>query len=94
MGFITNEAVDIIKKLEEKSEDTAEKVALGLAVNAMKHFTSGTYECFHCGSNSVVWDSDFDLEDFGYEGVGVVHECHCANCGADITYAVRFDEEE
>jgi hypothetical protein len=23
-----------------------------------------------------------------------VHECHCANCGARITYWVRFDEDE
>ena len=28
------------------------------------------YECFHCGHRSVVWDSDFIFEDFGYEGEG------------------------
>lgn len=42
------------------------------------------YECFHCGMNSVVWDSDFG--DYGYEGAGVVHICHCSNCSAEIEY--------
>jgi hypothetical protein len=42
--------------------------------------------------NSVCWDSDFDFEDFGYEGVGVVHICHCANCGAEIEYKVPSEE--
>lgn len=43
---------------------------------------TGGYECFHCLCNSVVWDSDFDFEDCGYEGDGIVHLLHCANCGA------------
>ena len=29
------------------------------------------YECFHCGTKSVIWDSDFDFEDYGYEGKGI-----------------------
>ena len=33
-------------------------------------------------------DIDFDFEDFGYEGVGIVHVCHCSNCGAEIEYRV------
>lgn len=44
------------------------------------------YECFHCLKKAVVWDSDFDFSDFGYEGEGVVHICHCSNCGAEIEY--------
>lgn len=51
------------------------------------------YECFHCGSRSVYWQADFDLADYGYEGIGVVHECKCMNCGAEITYDCRFDRE-
>ena len=31
------------------------------------------YECFHCGERSVIWQSDFTFEDFGYEGDGIVH---------------------
>lgn len=46
------------------------------------------YECFHCGEKSVIWDSDFDYEDYGEEGEGIIHECHCTNCGAQITYRV------
>lgn len=52
------------------------------------------YECFHCGCRTVVWDADFDFDDFEYEGVGVVHHCHCENCGAEIEYKVRMDGEE
>ena len=51
------------------------------------------YQCFHCLENTVVWDSDYDYEDFGYEGEGIVHICHCANCGAEIEYRVANNEE-
>ena len=50
------------------------------------------YECFHCGTRSVIWDSDFSFEDFGYEGKGVVHVCHCCKCGAEIEYKVLIEE--
>lgn len=46
------------------------------------------FECFHCGAIAVVWDSDFMYEEFGLEGDGVVHICHCCNCGAEIEYHV------
>ena len=49
------------------------------------------YECFHCLHNSVIWDADFDFEDFCMEGEGIVHSCHCTHCGADITYFIRTD---
>ena len=52
------------------------------------------YECFHCLQKSVIWDSDFDFEDFGYDGEGVIHVCHCVNCGADIEYRIRTDNQE
>lgn len=52
------------------------------------------YECFHCGAKSVIWDSDWDFSDYGLDGMGVVHTCHCMNCGAVIEYYVRFDDEE
>ena len=52
------------------------------------------YECFHCGQNSVVWDSDFNFEDYCLEGEGIVHVCHCTNCGAEIEYRVRTDTED
>lgn len=52
------------------------------------------YECFHCCCRAVIWDADFDFEDYGLEGEGIIHECHCTNCGARITYAISIDDEE
>jgi transcription elongation factor Elf1 len=51
------------------------------------------YECFHCGAVSVVWDADFSYEDFGLDGSGLVHVCHCGNCGARITYEIDCEED-
>lgn len=51
------------------------------------------YECFHCGEKSVIWDSDFSFEDYGYEGEGIVHMCHCTNCGANILYTISLEDE-
>ena len=52
------------------------------------------YECFHCGERKIVWNSDYDFSDFGLEGKGIVHVCHCTNCGAEVEYRIRTDEEE
>lgn len=56
------------------------------------------YECFHCGQKSVHWCSDFDFEDYGLlDEEGIIHVCHCDNCGADIEYYVPINvnkEEE
>ena len=52
------------------------------------------YECFNCGERAVVWDGDFTFEDYCMYGDGIIHECHCTNCGARIIYEVSFDEEE
>lgn len=63
------------------------------------------YECFHCGFRSVIWNGDFDFEDYGYEGEGIIHTLTCQHCGAEIEYAIAannncvgqmslFEEEE
>lgn len=52
------------------------------------------YECFHCGHRTVIWDADFSFEDFAYDGDGIVHICHCSNCGAEIEYRIRLDKDE
>lgn len=52
------------------------------------------YECFHCCQKAVIWDSDFMFEECGYEGYGIVHFCHCTNCGAEIEYRIPLDDEE
>ena len=54
---------------------------------------SGGYQCFHCLTNGVSWDADFSFEDYGLEGEGIVHVCHCSNCGAEIEYYVKIGEE-
>lgn len=52
------------------------------------------YECFNCLQRAVIWDNDFMFEDYGMEGYGVIHECHCENCGARITYYVPIDKSD
>ena len=54
---------------------------------------SGKYECFHCGSRSVIWQADFSFEDMGYDGDGIVHICTCSNCGAEIEYRIPIEKE-
>ena len=52
------------------------------------------YECFHCGQRAVIWDADFDYEDYGYEGEGIVQVCHCTHCGAEILYMITCDDPD
>ena len=52
------------------------------------------FECYHCGCLSVIWDCDYDFEDFFYEGEGIVQTFHCTACGAQIEYMIPFDTEE
>lgn len=52
------------------------------------------FECFHRLCRSVVWDCDYNFEDFGYEGEGVVQVLHCENCGAEIEYRVPMNKDE
>lgn len=51
------------------------------------------HKCFHCGQRAVIWDTDADFEDFGFEGDGVVLMLHCAKCGAEIIYKIPADIE-
>lgn len=52
------------------------------------------FECFNCLHRSVVWESDFTFEDYGYVGEGIVHNLYCCNCGAEIEYRVPFESED
>lgn len=51
------------------------------------------YQCFHCGHMSVIWGGDFDFSDYGLEGEGIIHDCHCTHCGAHITYECPINSE-
>jgi len=52
------------------------------------------YQCFNCTENTVILDSDFSFEDLGYIGEGIVHICHCTNCGAFIEYRVSTEDDD
>lgn len=53
------------------------------------------FECFHCCKKAVIWDADFDSSDWGLEGNGVVHVCHCTHCGARIhVFSGERDQED
>lgn len=52
------------------------------------------YQCFHCLCNTVVWQNDFDFADYGLDGDGIVHCLCCSNCGAEIEYYVRVDDDD
>lgn len=56
----------------------------------------GLFQCFHCGQNGVIWDSDFTGDDVFANGddTGVVHFCHCVKCGAEIQYYIKGNEED
>lgn len=52
------------------------------------------YECFHCGHRSVIWQSDFDFADFGYDDeVGIIHILYCSHCGAEIEYRISCEDK-
>lgn len=59
-----------------------------------KKKSSELFECFFCSHRALIWQRDYDFEDFGYEGEGIVQILHCANCGADVEYKVPFYNEE
>ena len=40
-------------------------------------------KCYNCASD-MIWGSDFDFEDFGYDGEGIVSSFTCPKCS---TYA-------
>ena len=51
------------------------------------------YQCFHCGHYTVYWSGDFMFDEYRYEGNGIIHECHCMFCNADITYMIPIEED-
>lgn len=51
-------------------------------------------QCFHCRHNTVGWVNDYDYEEYGLKGKGIVEICHCSNCGADIEYHIDLGDEE
>lgn len=50
-------------------------------------------KCFICGEE-VIWESDFDSDDYGYEEQGIIHNYHCPKCGADYEVFEKFNAED
>jgi len=48
--------------------------------------------CWHCNSE-VIWGGDFDFEDYGMEGEGIVSNLTCSNCKAYYECYLDFEEE-
>lgn len=42
----------------------------------------------------MIWESDFMFEDYGLDGEGIVQNCHCTHCGADIVYMIPISQNE
>lgn len=43
----------------------------------------------------ALWGCDFTFEDYGIlDEQGIVHELHCTNCGAEIVYYCKEEDEE
>lgn len=49
--------------------------------------------CWFCG-NGMIWGCDFDFEDYGLDGEGVVAILSCPNCKATAEFYSGQDEEE
>ena len=91
-SIIGSKAMDVDVKYASREileDDETEKVETLTDVP-----TYGSFECFHCLSRSVIWQSDFTFEDYGYEGEGIVQNLICMDCGAEIEYRVPIGKVE
>ena len=86
LGLTVYNSVDTPERVDEIMEE--------ICSGTQERQQCGLFECFHCGARAVGWDSDFTFDDVGYDGEGLVQFCHCENCGAEIEYAIRLDEED
>ena len=48
--------------------------------------------CWFCGTE-MIWQSDFNFEDYGYEGEGIVAVLHCPNCNAMAEFMSGEEDE-
>ena len=50
-------------------------------------------KCWHC-KEELIWGGDFDFEDYGYEGDGIVSNLSCSNCEASVEVYLPFDNDK
>lgn len=48
--------------------------------------------CWYCGGK-LIWQSDYNYDEIHGEGEGVATYLICSECGADVQYSLRTDEE-
>ena len=86
-----NEGIRIITIEDEKGVK-----AIDLCVDHMSIFQamlrsvtqgSGGHKCWFC-QGDMVWQGDFDFEDYGLEGDGLVANLYCPDCEATAQYQV------
>ncbi len=49
-------------------------------------------KCWHCNTD-LIWGGDFDFEDYGLDGNGIVSNLHCEKCPTNIEVYYNIDEE-
>ena len=49
-------------------------------------------KCWYCGGK-LRWNSDFNYDEVYGEGEGIVTFLTCTNCGAEVQYSLRKEEE-
>lgn len=50
-------------------------------------------KCFRCGGQ-VIWQSDFDTEDYGIEEEGIVSVYLCSKCNSDYTVTTLIGDSD
>ena len=48
--------------------------------------------CWYCGGK-LIWGSDHDAEDLGYDLPGMITHLHCSNCNAQVEYVLLEEEQ-
>ena len=48
--------------------------------------------CIICGEQ-LIWQNDFDWEDYGREGEGIVSVWICSKCGAEHEVYINCEQE-
>jgi len=84
---------ELIKKLKEDHEGKIKQGLIGLGWTPPSQKGPQTVlRCWFCGGE-MIWGSDFDFEDIGYEGEGIVSSFSCQKCRATAEVCLRTDEE-
>lgn len=51
--------------------------------------------CWFCGPDQqLIWGGDFDFQDYGLEGDGIIANLSCPKCGSYVEARTALNEEE